>query len=81
MTSRIESVSSGILRCGGRTVIGAEPLRLAQELRVRPEEPLVHGRLQLQAEVGLAGHRLRQYLREGLAASSAGMPAVSGRGV
>lgn len=58
----------------GRTVIGAKPLRLAQKLRVRSQEPLVNGRLQLQAEVGLAGYRLRQNLREGFAASSAGMP-------
>lgn len=34
----------------------------------------MYGRLQLQAEVGLTGYRLRQDLREGFAASSTGVP-------
>lgn len=46
-----------------RTVIGTEPLRLAQKFCVCSKETLVHGRLQLQAEVGLTGYRLRQNLR------------------
>lgn len=45
------------------TVVSAEPLCLAQKLCVGPKEPLVHGRLQLQVEVGLTGHRLPQDMR------------------
>ena len=80
-TKPLDAYTASCLRAfRNRTVVSTEPFGLEEKLGVRPEEALVHGRLQVQAEVGLAGHRLRQKFRQRFAAPPARMPAVRAEG-